>query len=54
MATTPANRAVENRLSTQGREQRCNDSRRDSTIVIIGVLTIIVGAIGAAITAFMG
>ena len=54
MATTPANRAVENGLNEQGRKQRRSDSRRDSTIVIIGVLTIIVGAIGAAITAFMG
>ena len=54
MATTPANRAVENGLNEQGRKQRRSDSRRDSTIVIIGILTIIVGAIGAAITAFMG
>ncbi|HAN63834.1 MAG TPA: hypothetical protein DCQ79_08245 [Rhizobiales bacterium] len=54
MATTPANRAVENGLSAQDRKQRRSDSRRDGTIVIIGVLTIIVAAIGAAITAFMG
>ena len=54
MATTPANRAVENGLSAQERKQRRSDSRRDSTIVIIGVLTIIVAAIAAAITAFMG
>jgi hypothetical protein len=54
MATTPANRAVENALNEQGRKQRRSDSRRDSTIVIIGVLTIIVGAVGAAIAAFVG
>jgi hypothetical protein len=54
MATTPANRAVENGLSAQDRKQRRSDSRRDGTIVIIGVLTIIVAAIAAAITAFMG
>jgi hypothetical protein len=55
MATTPANRAVENALNEQGRKQRrSDDSRRDSTIIIVGVVTIIVGAIGAAITAFMG
>jgi hypothetical protein len=55
MATTPANRAVENGRNEQGRKQRrSEDSRVDSAIVIIGILTIIVGAIGAAITAFMG
>jgi hypothetical protein len=55
MATTPANRAVENGLNEQGRKQRrSDDSRLDSTIVIIGILTIVLGAIGAAITAFMG
>jgi hypothetical protein len=54
VATTPANRAVENGLSAQDRKQRRSDSRPDSTIVIIGVLIIIVAAIAAAITAFMG
>lgn len=53
MATTPANRAVEEGLDEQGRKQT-SDSRRDSTIVIIGVLIIIVGAIGVAISLFMG
>jgi hypothetical protein len=54
MATTPANRSVENGLSAQDRKQRRSDSRPDSAIVIIGVLIIIVAAIAAAITAYMG
>ena len=41
-------------LTNRAASRRSDDSRLDSTIVIIGILTIVVGAIGAAITAFMG
>jgi hypothetical protein len=54
MAITPANRAVENGLSEQDRKQRHGDNRRDSTIVVICLLTITAAAIGLAITALMG
>jgi hypothetical protein len=53
MAMTPANRAVENRLSEQDCKKRRGDNP-DSTIVIIGLLTIMAAAIGLAITALMG
>jgi hypothetical protein len=42
-----------NRLTEQDRKQRRGDNRRDSTIVIIGLLTIM-AAVGLAITALMG
>ena len=41
-------------LTNRAASRDAATSRLDSTIVIIGILTIILGAIGAAITAFMG